>query len=404
MSLPPVIASLTRHKLTALLLVVQVSLTCAIVCNVAFMIAHRTSQLRQPSGVAEDELVMVDSNDLDDNAQSLVRHKADIAALSAITGVKSVAAVDALPFNGNDWSNGISLAPNVTSKITATAYNGTPGELAALGLHLVEGRDFQSNEYIPIDTAHDWAGIDHVAATIVTRALADQLFPGQDPLGKTIYPGNGPVRIVGVVDHLARPHTYDGAQNEYATLFPLLPDGNDVTYVLRTSAQDRDRVLKEASQALNRLDDNRILRHPQTFSQLRADYFHRGRTMISLLLAAAGGLLLVTALGIAGLASFWVQQRKRSIGIRRAVGATRHDILRYFQNENFLIVSAGIVFGSLLAYALNLALMEHYEQPRLPLFYLGIGALSLWLLGQLAVLGPALRAAAVPPVVATRAT
>ncbi|RUL64502.1 FtsX-like permease family protein [Dyella dinghuensis] len=404
MSLSPVIASLTRHKLTALLLVVQVSLTCAIVCNVAFMIAHRTSQLRQPSGVVEDELVMVDSDNLDDNAQSLVRHKADIAALSAITGVKSVAAVDALPFNGNDWSNGISLAPNVTSKITATAYNGTSGEIAALGLHLVEGRDFQSNEYIPIDTAHDWAGIDHVAVTIVTRALADQLFPGQDPLGKIIYPGNGPVRIIGVVDHLARPHTHDGAQNEYATLFPLLPDGNDVTYVLRTSAQDRDRVLKEASQVLNRLDDNRILRHPQTFSQLRADYFHRSRTMISLLLAAAGGLLLVTALGIAGLASFWVQQRKRSIGIRRAVGATRRDILRYFQNENFLIVSAGIVFGSLLAYALNLALMEHYEQPRLPLSYLGIGALSLWLLGQLAVLGPALRAAAVPPVVATRAT
>ena len=404
MSLSPVIASLTRHKLTALLLIVQVSLTCAIVCNVTFMIVNRTSQLRQVSGVAEDELVMIDSTDLDENALPLVRHNADIAALSSIAGVKSAAAVDALPFNGNDWSNGISLVPNVTAKITATAYNGTPGELAALGLHLIEGRDFQSNEYIPVDTAHDWAGIDHVPATIVTRALADQLFPGQDPLGKTIYPGNGPVRIVGVVDHLARPHSHDGAQNDYATLFPLLPDRNDVTYVLRTPSQDRDRVLKEAANVLNRLDDNRILRHPQTFSQLRADYFHRGRTMISLLVAAAGGLLLVTALGIAGLASFWVQQRRRSIGIRRAVGATRHDILRYFQNENFLIVSAGVVLGSLLAYALNLALMEHYEQPHLPPLYLGIGALSLWLLGQLAVLGPALRAAAVPPVVATRAT
>jgi hypothetical protein len=93
-----------------------------------------------------------------------------------------------------------------------------------------------------MDSAHDWAGIDHVPVTIVTRALADQLFPGQDPLGKTIYPGKSPVRIVGVVDHLARPHTYDGVENDYATLFPLLPDGNDVTYVLRTSrARSRSR-------------------------------------------------------------------------------------------------------------------------------------------------------------------
>jgi putative ABC transport system permease protein len=55
-----------------------------------------------------------------------------------------------------------------------------------------------------------------------------------------------------------------------------------------------------------------------------------------------------------------------------------------------------------LAFGLNAILMTHYEVPRLPLFYLPIGALALWLLGQLAVLGPALRAAAVPPVVATR--
>ena len=113
-------------------------------------------------------------------------------------------------------------------------------------------------------------------------------------------------------------------------------------------------------------------------------------------------LLLVTALGIIGLASFWVQQRRRQIGIRRALGATRGDILRYFQTENFLIVTGGIVLGMALAFGLNLMLMKLYELPRLPLYYLPIGALVLWGLGQLAVLAPALRAAAVPPVVATR--
>jgi len=112
--------------------------------------------------------------------------------------------------------------------------------------------------------------------------------------------------------------------------------------------------------------------------------------------------LLVTALGIIGLASFWVAQRRRQIGVRRALGATRGDILRYFQTENFLIVSIGIMLGMVLAYGLNLWLMRAYELPRLPLYYLPMGMVVLWLLGQLAVLAPALRAAAVPPVVATR--
>ena len=404
MPLRPLLSSLTRHKLTVLLLVLQVGLTCAIVCNVVFMIVNRTAQMRQPSGVAEDELVMVGSIGLDESENPLARHAADVAALRNIPGVTAVAAVDALPFNGNDWSNGIAIVPNADTDLTATAYNGTSGELATLGLRLTEGRDFRPDEYLPMDSAHDWAGINHVPVTIITRALAERLFPGQSALGKVIYPGDNPVRIVGVVDHLLRPHLREAASNDYSTLFPMLPDSNDVTYVLRTAPQERERVLKQMADVLNQLDGNRILRQPQTFSQLRADSFQRNSTMVGLLLAAAAGLLFVTALGIAGLASFWVQQRRRSIGIRRAIGATRSDILRYFQAENFLIVSGGIVPGTVLACALNLALMEHYEQPRLPLLYLPIGAVALWLLGQLAVLGPALRAAAVSPVVATRST
>jgi len=402
--LPPLVASLTRHKLTALLLVLQVSLTCAIVCNVAFMIVERVQLLRQPSGVAENELVSIDSTDLDDNAQPLVRHDTDLAALRAIAGVKSAAAVDALPFNHHDWTNGIALVQDGPTRATATAFNGTPDELATLGLHLVEGRSFLPNEYVPLGSSHDWSGIDQVPVTIVTRALAEKLFPGQDPLGKAIYPDEKPVRIVGVINHLLRPQAHESADNDYATVFPMLPDANSVTYVLRTAPQDRSRVLKQATEALDRVHGNRILRHAQTFEQLRADFFHRNRTMIALLIAAAMGLLIVTALGIAGLASFWVQQRRRSIGIRRAVGATRRDILRYFQWENFLIVGTGVALGAVLAYGLNMLLMQQYEQPRLPMLYPAIGAFALWLLGQLAVLGPALRAASVPPVVATRTT
>jgi putative ABC transport system permease protein len=84
------------------------------------------------------------------------------------------------------------------------------------------------------------------------------------------------------------------------------------------------------------------------------------------------------------------------------VGATRGHILHYFQTENFLLSTGGVVVGMLLAFGINLYLMQHYAMTRMPWYYLPGGAVALWLIGQLAVLGPALRAAAVPPVVATR--
>ena len=124
--------------------------------------------------------------------------------------------------------------------------------------------------------------------------------------------------------------------------------------------------------------------------------------MAWLLATVIAALLIVTGFGIVGLASFRVQQRTKQIGIRRALGATRGQILHYFQIENFLLSSIGIVLGMLLAYAINQLLMGKYELPRLPLIYLPIGAITLWLLGQFAVFWPARRAAAVPPAVATR--
>jgi len=124
--------------------------------------------------------------------------------------------------------------------------------------------------------------------------------------------------------------------------------------------------------------------------------------MAWLLAAVCLALLVVTALGIVGLASFWVQQRMPTIGIRRALGATQMQILRYFQTENFLLTTAGIAIGMVGAYTINRLLMAHYELPALPLVYLPVGALVLWGLGQLAVLGPALRAATLPPVAVMR--
>ncbi|HEV7775831.1 MAG TPA: FtsX-like permease family protein, partial [Luteibacter sp.] len=140
----------------------------------------------------------------------------------------------------------------------------------------------------------------------------------------------------------------------------------------------------------------------ETYSDLRERTLARSKASVWLLGAVSVVVLIVTLAGIMGLTAYWVQQRTRQIGVRRALGARRRDILHWLQLENALIIGVGVAIGMLLAYAFNLWLMTRYEFSRLPISYLPLGAALLLVLGQLAVIGPARRAARVPPAVATR--
>lgn len=409
MQIRPILATLRHHQLTSILLMLQVALTCGIVCNVVFMIMDRSAQISIATGVDETSLSMLNSEIIDANENIQARQQQDLVALRSLPGVTSAVAVDTLPLGSDESSYGACASMAQFNRLAATrsldqsgclqpaVLGGSPGELKTLGLRLVEGRDFVADEFVSDDT---------VPAAILSRALADKFFPGKDALGQTIITGaRKPIRIVGIVDTLVRPKLNTLGSDQLTMLWPMLPNSGAVTYLLKSAPSDRQSVLQAAARKLMQIDPNRIIDSNATrsYSDMRTAYFQRDNTMIGLLIASCLGLRFVTALGITGLANFWVQQRRRTIGIRRAIGASRGDILRYFQTENFLIVTFGIAFGVLLAFALNLTLMKFYELPRLPLYYLPIGAVVLWLLGQLAVLGPALRAAAVPPVVATRA-
>jgi putative ABC transport system permease protein len=206
--------------------------------------------------------------------------------------------------------------------------------------------------------------------------------------------------VVGVVKHLVRPAFTDSATAEFTMVLPMrITQG---LYIIRTDPQNRDAVLKAAIAKMKAINPHRVILKQRPWDEVRDNFFQNDRAMAGLLVGVCVALLVVTALGIVGLGSFWVAQRRRQIGVRRALGATRRNILNYFQTENFLLATIGIVLGMVLAYGINLMLMVHYELPRLPAIYFPVGALSLWVIGQLAVLGPAMRAAAVPPVVATR--
>ena len=405
MDIRPILSTLRRHKTAAALIVLEIALSCAIICNAVFLIRERIARIDMPSGVAEKEAVIVNLTGIgtDQNAATLTRE--DLAALRAIPGVTAAASTNEVPFGNSSWNSGITLTPEQTkSTLNATTYYDS-GELAkALGVKLVAGRNFAPDEYVDFDPDKSLSEAGPGAA-IITEAVARKLFPGKNAVGQVFYFGDKkPITVVGVVESLVRP--YFGPKDmvpEYSMLLPArMPYNMGGYYMLRTSPDQRERVLKDAVKVLEKNSPNRIVLDHKTQEQYRAEFFQQDRSMVWLLIAVCIALLVVTALGIVGLASFWVQQRTKQIGVRRALGATKGQVLRYFQTENFLLATVGIVIGMLGAYGINQLLMSAYELPRLPALYLPIGALVLWSLGQISVLGPARRAAAVPPAVATR--
>jgi putative ABC transport system permease protein len=405
MDIRPILSTLRRHKTAAALIVLEIALSCAIICNAVFLISQRLERMQRPTGLADTELVRINVAGIGEDENPTARVRQDIAALRAIPGVQAATSLNHVPFDNSSWNSSVSLQPQQSLPNLSSAVYLGEGLVRNLGLRIVEGRDFTADDYV------DWEALNKpdsklsIPAVILTRDVAQKLFPGESAVGKKIYSWNAddiPHRVVGVVDRLIRPNDNGTpAEAGYSILLPV----RDVTFgrfVLRTDPARRAEVQKAAVAALERNSARRIILRQDPFTDVIARHYAQDRSMAWLLVSVIVALLVVTSLGIVGLASFWVQQRTKQIGVRRALGATRGQVLRYFQTENFLLATVGIVIGMIGAYGINQLLMSEYELPRLPALYLPLGALALWILGQVSVLGPARRAAAVPPAVATR--
>jgi putative ABC transport system permease protein len=399
MQIRPILASLRKHRIPAALIVLEIALACAVLCNAVFMISQRMASIHMGNAIEESQLSVITLNGADpQHATSDIPR--DLAALHGIGGVSGAAAITGMPLDGNPSLVDITATPDGKTTVNTSEYFiGTDGD-RTLGLHLLQGRRFNEAEFAD-------GGVDSFISTghvvLVTRSDAARLWPGRSALGKPIFAQSRQWTVIGVVDDvLAQEPAFGGTSGRYSSVFfPLRPDPALGDYVVRSAPADRDRIAREAVKLIASLHPEAVV-EGDTYAAMRATYFADNRSMVWMLGLVCAVMLAVTAFGIVGLSSFWVGQRRQQIGIRRALGATRADILNYFCTENFMLSTAGVVLGMVLAFGINIYLMQHYEIDHMPLFYLPSGALALWLVGQLAVLGPARRAANVPPVVATR--
>jgi len=409
------ISALRKHKAGAVLIALQIALTLAIVCNAMFIIGQRIQRVTRPTGLDGRDLYLVTQQwvtSAGDDAASIQRldamQRKDLAALRALPDVASVSPVNSLPLSASTWVGSISLKPGsnvMDSNARGIFYFGDENFVPTLGLHLIAGRNFDAGD------VGNKGSSSHIQAStaMVNKALADLLFPRGDAIGKIVYL-NGrstPSTIVGVVENLqtASSDAWIGSFKQYSAIEPMRIDANLSHYAVRAKPGRLLAAMKATAPALYKVDPLRVLDDDsvKSFADIRGEAHRADLGMAALMGAICLILLCVTAAGIVGLTSFWVGQRHRQIGVRRALGARKVDILRYFQLENLLIAGIGTVVGMLIAIGLNLLLMKHYEMGRMPVAYVAAGAALVLLLSQCAVFIPARRASNVPPVVATRA-
>jgi putative ABC transport system permease protein len=402
MRIHPILAAMTRNKFGAVLIVAQMAVSLAFITNSFALIEQRVAWSARPTGLDEANVFVIRAS-TEPHEDLEARRTGELAALRNLSGVVDAYITNDYPLQGRGWSGSVSLSPDQKTASASTAhYLGDEHALHTLGIALIAGRNFTSEE---VATVRDDA-LPTARILMVSKALANTLFPYGDALGKTIYKGGAvPAQIVGIVDRLQGPNF--AATGRFSTfaensiITPHRPINQYPSFMVRVQPGHLAEVMKRAEQALLERDSEMIL-SSVSMEQARAKAYRGNRGLVTLLLSISTALLLVTGFGIVGLTSYWVTVRRQQIGIRRALGATRLNILHHFQRENLMIAAAGALAGVALAVALNLWMVQRFEMVRMADSQVVGGALLLLVLGQIAVFLPARRAASIPPALATR--
>jgi putative ABC transport system permease protein len=413
MEIGALLSAMWRSRTGPLLVAAQVALALAVLVNVAYLIEQRLDATSRPTGMDLPNMFWVGtqaSSGVFDQAAYATAVKADLAWLNSLPGVLGAATSAPLPQGFGNIGLPFATRPQELTRpgggTGAAIYMGSGRFLDALGLKLIAGRNFSSDavqmpgENLQVGLA-GWA-----PEMILTKDMADVLFPDGKALGKTVYAGlvNKPAVVVGIVQVMRGnpvPAQFDNFARQIVIL-PIVAPGPGGVYVVRTAPGRRAELMAKVEKELGDRQPNRFVSRIEAYdvaaNRVRAPY----RSAVVILSVVAVLVLLVTVVGIVGLAAFNVASRTRQLGTRRAIGARRFHILRYFLVENWITTTCGVVLGCILAIAAGVPLSHIYRTPQLPLYYLAGGVLLLWIVGLLAVLVPAQRAAAIPPAVATR--
>jgi putative ABC transport system permease protein len=402
MSIPfrPILSALLRNRTGAVLVALQISIALAVLVNAVYIVEQRIALINRPTAIDDANIFVVSSTGFTRDFDSLASMREDLAYMRGVPGIVSAAPVNAIPLSGGGSATNLNTVPGQPAKGKNGNYFQMDEQgLKTLGIRLLAGRAFTANDVLPPASSVQSS---YSPQIIMTKAMSDALFPGGSALGKTVYDvDDRPMTVIGITDSMLGSWLW----NDHPTwvfFTSQLPVGKDIRYLVRAEPGRRDALMRTVEEHLSKSNPGRAINYVRTLELYKARSYLGDRNMGIFLSSVTALLLAITSLGIFGLATFNVSTRTKQIGTRRAVGARRGDIIRYFLVENWLITTAGVALGCIMALAVGYWLSSEYQLPRIDLYYLVAGALALWAIGLLAAWQPARRAAKISPALAAR--
>lgn len=412
MNLGPILRAMKHNRTRVTLLVLEIAMTLAIVTNCVNVIIAERAKMNRPSGFDDDNILWAralpfDTSFRDDQLVNTTID-ADLRRLRAIPGVKAVSNSHFRLWEGGGSST--SIKPVGTKQLPSSTqiYWSTSDVFKSLGVKITEGRDFVESDH-GIGNQPDTPRV-----TIISRNVANALFPDGKALGKAVVeahddgaPLGEPLTVVGIFETFFNPFGYNpDAWRGVADRAMFVPTrvggyGYGFRYLIRCEPGTMPQVQAAVEKALIAQNPGRVVEFEPT-AEKKARWFSAARLTVLVMTSLIVALVFVTALGILGITALSVSERTKQIGTRRALGATRGDILRHFLLENWLTTTAGLAIGVIGAYALNYLLVANLTDVKMPWYLVAIGMGVLWINGLVATLPPALRATHVPPSIATR--
>ena len=406
MEFGPIWRAMMKNKAGFVLIALQIAVTMTIMVNAVAIMQERSNNSARESGMDEANTFAFASALFtryeDEEIKSLIDE--DLALIRGLPGVRNAVATNSFPLRQGGWSMALRTEPgsqNADSVGSAIYFVDEHGA-DTFDASIIDGKNFTPEQVTWTNTEENtWP-----AYGIITEALGKKLFPDAEGsyVGKRFFINdNDPVNIVGVVDRLQAPwEGWNGV--EQSMLVPQRRTPEFQRYVVRAEPGYRDELMPQIEELLANSNKDRIIRDMTTMDEVRKLAYLGDTAMIKILTFVVGMLTVITGLGIVGLASFNVSRRTRQIGIRRALGATKPAIVRYFMVENFLVSSIGLVVGGILSVGMNIAMVEAFALEPLAWYVIPVAMITLWVVGQAAVAGPARKASNITPAIATRST
>jgi len=403
MEIKPIFLSFKQNKFMTILLVIQIAFTMGVLSSSVLVATQTLSEWNMPSGIPHEDIIRISPEFFDetqDVGQALAN---DLARVRNVPQVVSVAPSNAVPFTAENMINVYLKAEEDAQEYKTVVIESDENIIDTLQLSLIDGRFITASDVIK-----GVAGLtpQNAAEVMISEAMAKVLFADSSAIGQTIWlsKSSDPVKVIGVYSNFMTGERLNGRGKSYQSIIrPQVKwsQSQQPHYLMRVESGTGTALLEDIVDIFYQergryINSSELLKRTQ-----KRMYDGRGSRALTMLVISVV-LLIITALGMTGLTAFQVTQKRKQIGTRRALGAKKSDIMRYFLTENSIITLIALSIGMLVTLTITFELSSQAAENFLNISTMLLTALTMWVVNIVAVWFPAKRAANIAPAIVTR--